>query len=198
MPARSIDQPEPDLPRYQWQGTVEASPRMLEQHDTARGVPVRDERELFEFLILEGAQAGLAWITILRKREGYRHAFHGFDPERIARFTEADQQRLRLDPGIVRNRLKIDAVIHNARVIRGLRARCGGFATWLRDHHPRDKARWVRLFRETFRFTGGEITGEFLASIGYLPSPHRPDCPVHAKLLALAPPWTDREPSAPD
>lgn len=167
-------------------------------HDTEYGFPVADESALFERLVLEINQAGLNWELILRKRENFRAAYDGFDVDRVAAYGDADRRRLLGDPGIVRNRLKIDAVIHNARVIRGLRARCGGFATWLRDHHPRDKARWVRLFRETFRFTGGEITGEFLASIGYLPSPHRPDCPVHAKLLALAPPWTDREPTVSD
>ncbi len=158
-------------------------------HDTEYGFPVEGEGPLFERLVLEINQAGLNWELILRKRESFRAAYSGFDVDRVADYGEADRQRLLADAGIVRNRLKVEAAIHNARVIRALRDSHGGFAAWLRRHHPRDKDAWVKLFRKTFRFTGGEITGEFLASIGYLPSPHRPDCPVHARIVALNPPW---------
>jgi DNA-3-methyladenine glycosylase I len=99
-------------PRCPW-GDVDAL--MREYHDAEWGVPIRDARRLFELLCLEGAQAGLAWITILRKRDAYRRAFAGFDPERIAEFTDADRARLLGDAGIVRNRAKIDATIRNAR-----------------------------------------------------------------------------------
>ncbi len=160
-------------------------------HDREYGFPLEDETELFERLLLEINQAGLNWELILKKREGFRAAYDGFDVDRVAAYGEADRARLLGDPGIVRNRLKVEAAIHNARVIRDLRASHGGFAKWLRAHHPRDKADWVRLFRKTFRFTGGEITGEFLSSIGYLPSPHRADCPVQARIVALRPPWMD-------
>lgn len=160
-------------------------------HDGEYGFPLEDETGLFERLLLEINQAGLNWELILRKRAGFRAAYDGFDVDRVAAYGEADRVRLLADPGIVRNRLKVEAAIHNARVIRDIRGSHGGFANWLRAHHPRDKADWVRLFRKTFRFTGGEITGEFLTSIGYLPSPHRADCPVHARIVALRPPWME-------
>jgi DNA-3-methyladenine glycosylase I len=98
--------------RCQWCG---ADPLYVAYHDREWGLPSRDDAHLFEMLLLEGAQAGLAWITILRKREGYRRALAGFDPQRIARFTDEDQARLREDPGIVRNRLKIASAVRNAR-----------------------------------------------------------------------------------
>ena len=158
-------------------------------HDREYGFPVEDESLLFERLVLEINQAGLNWELILRKRENFRAAYSGFNVDRVAAFGAADRQRLLADAGIVRNRLKVNAAIHNAGVIRQMRDSHGGFAAWLRAHHPRDRDAWVKLFRKTFRFTGGEITGEFLASIGYLPSPHRPDCPVQARILALNPPW---------
>jgi DNA-3-methyladenine glycosylase I len=91
----------------------------------------------------------------------------------------------------VRNRLKVNAAIHNARAIRGLRESHGGFAAWIRAHHPLAKEDWVQLFRKTFRFTGGEITGEFLMSIGYLPGSHREDCPVYGRIAALGPAWME-------
>ena len=102
------------LERCPWAGT---DPLYLAYHDTEWGVPIRDARRLFELLCLEGAQAGLAWITILRKRQTYRAAFDGFDPERMAGYGEADRARLMADPGIVRNRAKIEAFIGNARAL---------------------------------------------------------------------------------
>jgi DNA-3-methyladenine glycosylase I len=158
-------------------------------HDGEYGFPARDEAVLFERLILEINQAGLSWGLMLRKREGFRAAYHGFDVERVASYGERDVARLLADPGIVRNRLKIGAAVHNAGVVLALRDSYGGFAAWLDAHHPQDKANWVKLFKKTFRFTGGEITGEFLMSLGYLPGAHRADCPVHARILALDPPW---------
>lgn len=158
-------------------------------HDREYGFPLDDERGLFERLLLEINQAGLSWELMLRKREGFRRAYAGFDVDKVASFGEADRARLLAEPEIIRNRLKVNAAIENARVIVGMRDSHGGFAAWLAAHHPLRKLEWVKLFRKTFRFTGGEITGEFLASIGYLPSPHRPDCPVHAEILRLRPPW---------
>jgi len=99
--------------RCPWPGT---DPRYLEYHDREWGTPLHDDRRLFEMLILEGAQAGLSWITILRKRERYREVFDGFDPARVARFTPSRVARLLADPGIVRNRQKIDAAVNNARL----------------------------------------------------------------------------------
>ena len=158
-------------------------------HDSEYGFPVTEERALFERLLLEINQAGLNWELILKKRDGFRAAYDGFEVDAVAAYGERDRERLLADARIVRNRLKVNAAIFNAGVIRGLRASHGGFAAWLRAHHPRRKPEWVRLFRKTFRFTGGEITGEFLTSIGYLPSPHDPDCPVRARIAALNPPW---------
>ena len=156
-------------------------------HDSEYGFPLRDESGLFERLLLEINQAGLSWETILKKRDGFRRAYDGFDVDRIARYDGRDRERLLADPGIIRNRLKVEAAIHNAGVVRGFRASHGGFAQWLDAHaedggRPRDRAAWVKLFKNTFRFTGGEITGEFLMSLGYLPGAHRADCPVMARI----------------
>jgi DNA-3-methyladenine glycosylase I len=158
-------------------------------HDHEYGYPLRGDAELLERLTLEIAQAGLSWLTVLRKRAGYRRAFDGFDPERVAAFGEEDRARLLGDAGIVRNRLKIDATVANARRVLELRASHGSFAGWLDAHHPLPREAWVRLFRETFRFTGPLIVAEFLTSTGYLPGAHRDDCPVQARVLAAGPPW---------
>jgi len=164
-------------------------------HDLEYGFPITDERLLFERLLLEINQAGLNWGLILKKRKGFREAYDGFDVDRVAGYGERDRTRLLADARIVRNRLKINAAIYNAQVIRAMRDSHGGFAGWMRAHHPLTKDAWVKLFRRTFRFTGGEITGEFLMSIGYLPSPHREDCPVYAAIARLGPPWMEVEPS---
>ena len=158
-------------------------------HDTEYGVPQRDESNLFERLILEINQAGLSWETILKKREGFRAAYAGFDVDAVAAFSEDDVLRLLADPGIIRNRLKVRAAIHNAQVIQQLRRSHGSFADWLDAHAENDKAAWVKLFRSTFRFTGGEITGEFLMSLGYLPGAHSADCPAYARIALLQPRW---------
>ena len=160
-------------------------------HDNEYGVPINDETGLFERLLLEINQAGLNWELILKKREGFRAAYSGFDVDKVAAYGEKDRERLLADPRIVRNRLKVNAAIHNAAVIQAMRDSHGGFAAWLQAHHPLEKDQWVKLFRKTFKFTGGEITGEFLMSIGYLPCPHRPDCPVYAEIVKLGPPWMD-------
>lgn len=154
-------------------------------HDREYGFPVSDDDRLFERLILEINQAGLSWLTILKKREAFREAFAEFDVARVARFTARDRQRLLKNEGIIRNRLKIDAAIENARRIVAL----GSFSEWLAGHHPREKEEWVRLFRNTFVFTGGEITGSFLISIGYLPGAHDENCPVYRRIFKLRPPW---------
>lgn len=158
-------------------------------HDHEYGFPIDDERALFERLALEINQAGLSWLTILKKREAFRRAFGGFDVDVVARYGPRDRARLLRDAGIIRNRLKVDAVIENARRVEALRETHGSFARWLDAHHPRPKADWVKLFKTTFRFTGGEITGEFLLSTGYLPGAHRQSCPVHRRILARRPPW---------
>ena len=158
-------------------------------HDEEYGLPSRDDRVLFERLVLEINQAGLSWLTILKKRSAFREAFAGFDIDRVAAFGDADRVRLLADAGIIRNRLKIDAAIGNAKRIQQIRVEFGSFATWLDAHHPLPKEGWVRLFKRTFLFTGGEIVGEFLMSLGYLPGAHDPECPRYATLLALGQPW---------
>ncbi|WP_045767717.1 DNA-3-methyladenine glycosylase I [Xanthomonas albilineans] len=158
-------------------------------HDDEYGVPQRADTVLFERLVLEINQAGLSWELMLKKREGFRAAYAGFDVDTVAAYGEADVVRLLADPDIIRNRLKVQAAIHNAQVIQGLRAAHGSFAAWLDAQHPRSKPEWVALFKRTFRFTGGEITGEFLMSLGYLPGAHRADCPAYARIARLNPPW---------
>ena len=158
-------------------------------HDHEYGFPLREDDLLFERLVLEINQAGLSWLTILKKRDAFRRAYAGFDIDRVAAFDDDDRARLMAEAGIIRNRLKIDAAIHNAKVIQEIRREHGSFAAWLDAHHPREKAEWVKLFKKTFRFTGGEIVGEFLLSTGYLAGAHVPECPVYQKVTALAPPW---------
>jgi DNA-3-methyladenine glycosylase I len=158
-------------------------------HDREYGFPLADDAALFERLVLEINQAGLSWATILRKREGFRRAYEGFDVEAVAEYGEADRLRLLADASIIRNRLKVNAAIENARRIVALRAEFGSFAGWLDRHHPLSKEDWVRLFKKTFVFTGGEIVNEFLMSTGYLPGAHNPDCPVFENILAANPPW---------
>ena len=159
-------------------------------HDLEYGFPLVHDDDFFERLLLEINQAGLSWLTILKKRDGFRRAYDQFEVTKVAGYGEADRRRLLSDAAIVRNRLKVDAAIANAGTILDLRDRHGSFRGWLDAHHPRDKQAWVKLFRNTFRFTGGEITGEFLMSTGYLAGAHHPACPVYEKIRALQPPWT--------
>lgn len=162
-------------------------------HDTEYGFPTTDESALFERLVLEINQAGLSWLTILKKREGFRAAYDGFDVDTVAAYGEPERARLLADPGIIRNRLKVDAAIVNAGTIANLRANHGSFHAWLAEQHPRPKDEWVKLFKRAFRFTGGEITGEFLMSTGWLAGAHHPACPIHAQILRLDPPWATAE-----
>jgi len=158
-------------------------------HDTEYGFPLTDDDELFERLCLEINQAGLSWLTILKKRSGFREAYDHFDVDRVAAYGEEDRARLMADARIIRNRLKINAAIENARRIQRIRDTHGSFVGWLDAHHPQSRSEWIKLFRKTFLFTGGEIVGEFLTSIGYLPGAHREDCPVYGGIRALNPAW---------
>jgi DNA-3-methyladenine glycosylase I len=158
-------------------------------HDREYGFPLREDAELLERLALEINQAGLSWATILRKRASFRVAFEGFDPEVVARYGAREKKRLLADVGIIRNRLKVEAVIHNAGVLLALRKSHGSFASWIDAHHPLPKGQWVRLFGGTFRFTGGEIVNEFLVSTGWLPGAHAPACPVARRIAKKQPPW---------
>jgi DNA-3-methyladenine glycosylase I len=151
-------------------------------HEKEYGFPSRDDQVLFERLALEINQAGLSWLTVLKKREAFNRAFADFDPKKVARFNDKDVARLLADEGIIRNRLKVNAVIENARRILEIRKTHGSFADWLDAHHPQSKEEWVKLFKKTFLFTGGEIVGEFLMSLGYLPGAHHERCPVYKRL----------------
>lgn len=158
-------------------------------HDNHYGFPIRDDNELFGRLILEINQAGLSWETILKKEATFRQAYSNFDVEQVAAYTNADRERLLADAGIIRNRLKIDAAIENAKTIVILQKEFGSFQNWLEYHHPKTKEEWVKLFKKTFRFTGGEIVNEFLMSIGYLQGAHSETCPIHEKILKQNPMW---------
>ncbi|MEM1177609.1 MAG: DNA-3-methyladenine glycosylase I [Acidobacteriota bacterium] len=173
---------------------VTDDPLYIAYHDEEWGVPERDEGKLFEMLILEGAQAGLSWITILKKREGYRRAFHGFDAERIAVMDEADRLRLREDAGIVRNRLKIQATITNAQRYLDYRSRHGSFSdllwqfvdgepvqnAWRHRSEvpaitPQSDAMSKALKKLGFKFVGSTICYALMQAVGMV-NDHTTDC----------------------
>ncbi len=163
-------------------------------HDKYYVFPIHDDNELFCRLILEINQAGLSWTTILNKQESFRKAYHGFEIKKVAAYKEKDFIRLMNDAGIIRNRLKINAAIENAKTILLIQKETGSFKKWLDNHHQSrnfgTKEEWAKLFKQTFRFTGGEIVNEFLMSTGYLPSPHDSTCPVYKKVLKAKPAWS--------
>ncbi|MFD1142483.1 DNA-3-methyladenine glycosylase I [Larkinella insperata] len=158
-------------------------------HDQHYGFPIHDDNELFARLVLEINQAGLSWETILRKEAGFRKAYDNFELQKVAAYTDTDRERLLADAGIIRNRLKINAAIENAKTIQKLQKEHGSFEKWLELHHPKTREEWVKLFKKTFRFTGGEIVNEFLMSIGYLPGAHAAECAVYARVLEARPLW---------
>ncbi|GGG93909.1 DNA-3-methyladenine glycosylase I [Parapedobacter pyrenivorans] len=158
-------------------------------HDNHYGFPIHDDNELFGRLIMEINQAGLSWETILRKEEAFRKAYDHFDIAKVAAYTETDRERLLANAGIIRNRLKINAAIENAKAILQLQKTHGSFEKWLDHHHPKTLQEWMKLFKKTFKFTGGEIVNEFLMSTGYLPGAHSSHCPVHAEVLKAKPLW---------
>ena len=152
-------------------------------------MPVHDDRLLFEFLTLEGAQAGLSWETILKKKDNFFKAFDDFNIDKVSRYSEKKIEKLLQDAGIIRNRLKIDATISNAKKIKEIQKEFGSFKSWLDKHHPKTKEEWVKVFKQTFRFTGGEIVNEFLVSTGFLPGAHDESCPIYKKVLKEKPMW---------
>jgi len=184
------------MPRCAWATTEPA----ITYHDKEWGVPVHDDRVLFEFLILEGAQAGLSWNTILKKRENYRKALHGFRPEKIARYGKRDVQRLLGDNGIVRNRLKITATIENAKRFFDVRKEFGSFDAYLWTfvggepiqnrwrslanvpaRTPESDAMSRDLLRRGFKFVGSTICYAFMQATGMV-NDHLVTCPRHAEL----------------
>lgn len=158
-------------------------------HDTEYGFPIEDDGLLFERLILEINQAGLSWETILKRKAGFREVYDGFDIQRIANYTEQDRERLLGDERIIRNKLKVNAAIVNAQKVLELQVEHGSFKAWLDHNHPLSREEWTKLFRKTFKFTGGEIVNEFLMSTGYLPGAHDEDCEVGREVLKLNPAW---------
>lgn len=158
-------------------------------HDNHYGFPIHDDNELFGRLILEINQAGLSWETILKKESTFRKAYDDFNIEIVASYTEADRERLLSDAGIIRNKLKVNAAIENAKTILILQKEFGSFEKWLEYHHPKSREEWVKVFKKTFKFTGGEIVNEFLMSIGYLKGAHAEDCPIHQNVVAQNPMW---------
>ena len=160
-------------------------------HDTEYGFPLKSDNELFGRLILEINQAGLSWSTILNKKENFRKAYSNFDINKIANYKEKDRERLLNNAGIIRNKLKINAAIYNAQQILLLQQEFGSFEKWLDYHHPKTRENWVKLFKKTFKFTGGEITNEFLMSCGYLKGSHGKECPIYQKVLKARPKWNE-------
>jgi DNA-3-methyladenine glycosylase I len=180
------------MKRCDW--VPEGDPLYLEYHDEEWGVPSHDDTHLFEMLVLEGAQAGLSWSTILRKREGYRKAFAGFDAEKVARFTKRDVERLLRDPGIVRNRLKVESSVNNAKRLLEVRDELGSLDTYLWsfvDGEPlvgtwrtyrempaetdESKAMSKDLKRRGFRFVGPTVCYAFMQAVGIVDD-HTLDC----------------------
>jgi DNA-3-methyladenine glycosylase I len=160
-----------------------------EYHDKYYGFPIESDDELFCRLILEINQAGLSWTTILKKQEGFRKAYHNFNIKKVASYKQKDFDRLMNDQSIIRNRLKINAAIENAKAIIVLQKEFGTFKNWIDKNHPLSKEEWVKLFKKTFRFTGGEIVNEFLMSTGYLPGAHEESCAVYNKVMKAKPAW---------
>ena len=158
-------------------------------HDTEYGFPIHDDNLLFARLVLEINQAGLSWETILKKKDNFFKAFDNFQIDKVARYSDAKKAKLMQDAGIIRNRLKIEAAIENAKTIKRFQKEFGSFKNWLDQHHPKTKEEWVKLFKQNFRFTGGEIVNEFLMSTGYLAGAHSEDCPVFKKVLREKPKW---------
>lgn len=161
-------------------------------HDEQYGFPIHDDNELFCRLILEINQAGLSWTTILKKQEGFRKAYHNFEIKKVAAYKEKDINRLLSDAGIIRNRLKVNAAIENAKKILLLQKEFGSFKNWLSHHHPKNREEWTTLFKKNFRFTGGEIVNEFLMSTGYLRGAHDETCAIHKKVIKAKPMWNEK------
>ncbi|HET6724807.1 MAG TPA: DNA-3-methyladenine glycosylase I [Gammaproteobacteria bacterium] len=187
-----------NISRCRW--ALAGDPAYLDYHDSEWGVPVHDEHRLYEFLILEGAQAGLSWATILHKREGYRVAFAGFDPARVARFDAHRIERLLADPTIVRNRLKVAAAVSNARAFLDVQERHGGFAPFLwsyvegrpiqnawtgHEDVPARTALSDRLSKDLkklgFKFVGSTICYSLMQAVG-LVNDHVTSCFRHREL----------------
>lgn len=158
-------------------------------HDIEYGYPNKDDNQLFGLLVLEINQAGLSWDIVLKKKDSFWKAYDEFNVEKVASYNQKDINRLLKDAGIIRNKLKIQAAIHNANIILGLQKEFGSFKNWLDMNHPKTRDEWTKLFKKTFKFTGGEIVNEFLISTSHLPGAHDKDCPTYKNISKLNPVW---------
>jgi DNA-3-methyladenine glycosylase I len=162
-------------------------------HDKMYGFPIDSDSELFGRLILEINQAGLSWTIILNKQDNFRMAYSQFDIKKIANYAEEDRERLLSDAGIIRNKLKVNAVIVNAQKILEIQEEYGSFKNWLDKNHYLSLEEWVKLFKKTFKFTGGEITNEFLMSTGYLKGAHIETCSIYNHIIQKNPKWNEKK-----
>ena len=163
----------------------------VDYHNEKYGFPIDDDDELFGRLIMEINQAGLSWETILKKEQGFRKAYSDFSIEKIAKYSQTDIERLLLDASIIRNKLKVNAAIHNAQQILQIKSEFGTFKRWLDENTHLNREEWTKLFKKTFKFVGGEIVNEFLMSSGYLPGAHDVDCHVYKRIELLKPKWME-------
>jgi DNA-3-methyladenine glycosylase I len=161
-------------------------------HDNHYGFPIESDDELFGRLILEINQAGLSWQTILKKQQHFRDAYDAFSIEKVAQYGSDKIAELLQNEGIIRNKLKIHAAIHNAQTILTLQEAHGSFLAWLEKNSPLNREEWVKLFKKNFKFVGGEIVNEFLMSTGFLPGAHEESCSIYPKVIASNPTWTKK------
>lgn len=158
-------------------------------HDNQYGFPLDSDDELFGRLLLEINQAGLSWTTILNKQKSFKRAFSDYNIQKIANYSQDDVIRLLNDKTIIRNKLKINSVIYNARQTIKIQQEFGSFRVWLEQNQPKTLQEWVKLFKSTFKFTGGEITKEFLLSTGYLEGAHEKQCNMYDSVMTKDPSW---------
>lgn len=162
-------------------------------HDHHYGFPIASDDELFGRLILEINQAGLSWQTILNKQDNFMEAYDDFSIRKIAAYNDEKIGELLQNAGIIRNRLKIQAAVHNAQRVLALQEEYGSFLNWLNHNDSKTKEEWLKLFKKTFKFVGGEIVGEFLMSTGYLQGAHDKSCPIFDEVLLTKPNWLKYE-----
>jgi DNA-3-methyladenine glycosylase I len=153
-------------------------------HDYHYGFDIESDDELFGRLILEINQAGLSWNTILLKQENFKEAYDQFSIQKVANYDQIKIDELLNNSGIIRNRLKIHAAIHNANEILKIQKEFGTFKKWILLNNDKTLIEWVKLFKKSFKFVGGEIVNEFLMSIGQLPGAHIDTCPIYKQLIS--------------
>lgn len=158
-------------------------------HDSIYGLALDNDNALFGRLLLEINQAGLSWDTILKKEDNFKKAYSDYSIEHIANYSEKDKSRLLNDKGIIRNRLKIEAAIFNAQKVIELQSEFGSFFRWIKIQESSNINEWVKLFKNNFKFTGGEIVNEFLMTIGRTDGAHHEDCPIYSRYIESRKLW---------